>query len=161
MGRAHESFSKKEVRTRQEKKRKEKEKKRTERKENKGGSGLDDMIAYVDEFGNLSSTPKDPTERKAVNLEDISIGVPRNQQQDAAELVNTGMVTFFDNSKGFGFIRDLTTRKDIFVHINDLLEPIKENQKVTYDIMKGPKGLNAKNVKILREESPTEPPKMD
>lgn len=153
MGRAHESFSKKEVRTRQEKKRKEKEKKRTERKENKGGSGLDDMIAYVDEFGNISSTPKDPSERKAVNLEDITIGVQRNLQQDARELVNTGVVTFFDTSKGFGFIRDLATGKDIFVHVNDLLEPIKENQKVTFDTIRGLKGLNAKNVKVQREEN--------
>jgi len=151
MGKAHESFGKKETRTKQEKKRKEKEKKRLERKENKGGGSLEDMIAYVDEFSNLTSTPPDPANRKVVNTEDIVIGVPRNQEQDSEESVLRGIVSFFDTTKGFGFIRDLTNRRDIYVHVSDLLEPIRENQEVTFDVAKGPKGFSAKNVKVIRQ----------
>jgi len=77
MSRARETFGKKETRTKKEKKRKEKEKKRIERKENKGSGGLDDMIAYVDEFGNITSTPPDVSQRKTINAEDIDLGVPR------------------------------------------------------------------------------------
>ena len=57
MGRTQETFNKKEVRNKKEKKRKEKEKKKLARKEKEKAGGLDDMIAYVDEHGNLSSTP--------------------------------------------------------------------------------------------------------
>jgi len=60
MGRSNETSSKKEVRKKQEQNRKEKEKKRLERKtKSRDGNNLDDMIAYVDEFGNLSPTPPD------------------------------------------------------------------------------------------------------
>ncbi|MBA4322888.1 MAG: DNA-binding protein, partial [Odoribacter sp.] len=61
MGRPQETFNKKEVRNKKEKKRKEKEKKRLIRKETGKTSSFDDMIAYVDEFGMLSSTPPDPS----------------------------------------------------------------------------------------------------
>jgi len=151
MAKAHETSSKKEVRIKKEKKRKEKEKKRLERKDGKVVNGFDDMIAYVDEFGNLTSTPPDASQKKIINLEDISISVPRNLNADNEDSVRKGVVTFFNDSKGFGFIKDSTTHEDIFVHINGLIESIKENNKVTYEVVKGTKGPNAVNVKIDRE----------
>ena len=57
MGRSNETFNKKNVREKKEKKRKEKEKKKLNKKEGRDGNNLDDMIAYVDEFGNITSTP--------------------------------------------------------------------------------------------------------
>jgi cold shock CspA family protein len=150
MGRSHETFGKKDVRTKKEKKRKEKEKKRLERKESKGSSSPDDMIAYVDEFGNITSTPPDMTQRTTVNAEDIEVNVPKSLEPDPEDLIHRGIVTFFDNSKGFGFIKDLSNQQDIFVHINGLLEPIQENNRVSFEVMKGKKGLNAVNVKIDR-----------
>ncbi len=60
MGRSQETFGKKEVRTKKEKKRKEKEQKRAKRKSEGKKSNFDDMIAYVDEFGKITSTPPDP-----------------------------------------------------------------------------------------------------
>lgn len=151
MGRAHETFGKKEVRTKKEKKRKEKEQKRLDRKENKGGGGLDDMIAYVDELGNITSTPPDQSQRSTIKAEDINLGVPRNSSSEEDGPVRIGIVTFFDTTKGFGFIRDSMNRQDIFVHVNNLLEPIKENNKVSYEIIRGPKGFNAINVKIHKD----------
>jgi cold shock CspA family protein len=149
MGRSQETFNKKEVRISKEKKRKEKEKKRIERKE-KGSSSLDDMIAYVDEFGNITSTPPDLTQKKAVNVEDILISVPKSLESDTKETIRTGIVSFFNDSKGYGFIKDVVTQESIFVHINGLVDSIKENNKVTFEVEKGPKGLNAVNVKLDR-----------
>jgi cold shock CspA family protein len=149
MGRSHETFGKKETRTKQEKKRKEKEKKRIERKENKSGS-FEDMIAYVDEFGNITSTPPDPSLKKEINPEEIELGAARNTELNSEQLIRNGIVSFFDESKGFGFIKDLQNRQDVYVHANGLLEPIRENNKVTFELAKGPKGFYAVNVKISR-----------
>lgn len=151
MGRARETLSKREVRIKKEKKRQEKEKKRTDRKDGKGGSSLDDMIAYVDEFGNLTSTPPDLTQRKVIKAEDIEISVPKYVAPDPESSIRKGIVTFFNDSKGFGFIKDSSTQEDVFVHVNGLLEPIKENNKVTFEVVRGLKGFNAVSVKVLRE----------
>ena len=68
MGRSQETFNKKEVRKRKEKKRKEKEKKRLARKENKKKGNFDDMIAYVDANGKITSKPPDPSKEKDILL---------------------------------------------------------------------------------------------
>ncbi len=151
MGRMHETSNKKEVQNKKEKKRKEKEKKRLERKESsKSSNNPEDMIAYVDEFGNLSSIPPDLTKRSKINAADIEISVPRNRESGTENVIRKGIVTFFNDSKGFGFIKDLNTQESIFVHIKGLLEPVKENSKVIFEVEKGVKGLNAFNVKIDR-----------
>ncbi|MDD3034244.1 MAG: cold shock domain-containing protein [Bacteroidales bacterium] len=61
--------------------------------------------------------------------------------------MNNGIVKFFDETKGFGFIKDSATSKEYFVHANGLKEKIKENDEVTFDLEEGRKGLNAVNVK--------------
>jgi len=147
MARSRETYGKKDVRTKKEKKRKEKEQKRLERKENKSSGSLDDMIAYVDEFGNITSTAPEPTQRTTVSPEDIVISVSKSPEPDPADLIRRGIVTFFDTSKGFGFIKDLESQQDIFVHVKELTEPIKEGDKLTFEVVKGLKGLNAVNVK--------------
>ena len=79
MGRSQETYNKKEVRNKKEKKRKEKEKKRLARKEGEKKSGLEDMIAYVDENGTITSTPPDPNRKTEVPLEDIDISIPKKK----------------------------------------------------------------------------------
>ncbi len=150
MGRARETFGKRENRNKQEKKRKEKEAKRLEKGDGRDGNNLDEMIAYVDEFGRISSTPPDLTKRVAIKAEDIQIGVPKYVEPGEGELLRTGIVAFFNDSKGYGFINDVMSGKSVFVHINELEEPIKENNKVTFEIANGPKGQNAVNVKLVR-----------
>jgi cold shock CspA family protein len=68
--------------------------------------------------------------------------------------IRNGTVTFFNDSKGYGFIKDLATQESIFVHINDLESPISENDKVTFETEKGHKGLNAVRVKLAQPGTP-------
>ena len=150
MGRSQETFNKKEVRNKKEKKRKEKEKKRLARRESEKKSSLDDMIAYVDENGMLTSEPPDLSKKKATKLEDIVIGVPKREDLPEEDPIRKGVVSFFNDSKGFGFIRDLETQESVFVHANNLLEEIKEGNLVNFEVEMGPKGPAATQVKISK-----------
>ncbi|HBB91809.1 MAG: cold-shock protein [Bacteroidetes bacterium GWF2_49_14] len=62
--------------------------------------------------------------------------------------MNNGIVKFFDETKGFGFIKDADSTKEYFVHSSGLKEKIRENDEVTFDLQEGKKGLNAVNVKL-------------
>lgn len=62
--------------------------------------------------------------------------------------MNKGTVKFFNDSKGFGFIKDTDSSKEYFVHASGLVDNISENDEVTFDLQEGKKGLNAVNVKL-------------
>ena len=143
-----ETWNKKEREKKKQQNKKEKAEKKQERKENSKAKSLDDMLAYIDENGNISSTPPDARKMKKIKLEDIEIGVPKQQEIDPADLVRKGTVTFFNESKGYGFIKDQETQQSVFVHVNGLKEAIQENSKVIFEIEMGPKGANAVNVKM-------------
>lgn len=147
MGRSQETFGKKENEKKKQQKRKEKAEKREERKANSSaGQSLDSMLAYVDENGNFSSTPPDPKAKRDIAQEDVRIGVAK-QENLPQDLTRTGIVSFFNESKGYGFIKDQNTQESIFVHQNGLVDAIKENNKVTFEVEKSPKGLTAVNVR--------------
>ncbi len=61
--------------------------------------------------------------------------------------MNKGIVKFFNDSKGFGFIKDEASNQEYFVHISGLIDEIRENDEVTFELQDGKKGLNAVNVK--------------
>ena len=63
--------------------------------------------------------------------------------------MNNGTVKFFNESKGFGFIKDNSNDKEYFVHVSGLKDEIRENDEVTFDLQEGKKGLNAVNVKLV------------
>jgi CspA family cold shock protein len=63
--------------------------------------------------------------------------------------MSTGTVKFFNNSKGFGFIKDSESEKEYFVHVSGLNDEIRENDEVSFDLQEGKKGLNAINVKLV------------
>ena len=151
MGRSQETFNKKAERNKKEKKRKEKEKKKLARKESEKKSGLDDMIVYVDEYGMLTSEPPDPTKKKDVKLEDIEIGIPTRPDAEEIDPIRKGIVSFFNDSKGYGFIKDIETKESVFVHVNNVLEDeIKEGNLVTYEVEMGQKGPTAVKVKLSK-----------
>ena len=60
-----------------------------------------------------------------------------------------GKVKFFNFTKGFGFVTDLETGSDVFVHATGLNQDIKEGDEVTFDVQEGKKGLNAVNVQLV------------
>jgi cold shock CspA family protein len=146
MGRSTETFSKKEREKKKLKKQQDKKEKSDDRKTNAvKGQGLADMMAYVDGNGNITSVPQEPGNRKKVSAQDIQIGTPK-QEDVEVEIVRKGTVTFFNESKGFGFIKDLQTQESVFVHINAASFAIKENDKVTFEVEPGQKGPTAVKV---------------
>lgn len=126
-------------------KRAEKQKKKEEKKLS-GKGNFDDMIAYVDENGMITSTPPEVNLKKEeIKLEEILISTPK--KEDEGPIIRRGRVEYFNDSKGFGFIKDLTGVEKYFFHINNVLSDITENNIVTFDLERGPKGMNAVNVK--------------
>src|SRR5882757_4612190 len=145
-----ETFNKKELEKRKLQKKKEKEERKEKRKEESKGGKLDDMMAYVDEWGNISSTPPDATrKRDSIAAENIVTG-SRNVGKQAGPSMRTGKVTFFNTSKGFGFIRDDESGESVFMHTKSLSSPVTENDRVSFTTEHGPKGLNAVGVKLLK-----------
>jgi len=146
-----ETWNKKEREKKKQASKKEKAEKKLERKENsKNGNDLESMMAYLDENGNLSSKPPDPRKKIIIRAEDIEIGVPKHEPINPEDLIRKGIVTFFNDAKGYGFIKDLETQESVFVHINSLTEAIKENNKVSFEVEMGPKGASAVNVKMVK-----------
>lgn len=153
MGKSQETWNKKQKEKKKQKKREDKEQKKQEKKANPTKSSLDDMLAYVDEFGNITTTPPDPLKKKStVKLEDIEVSIPKQTPVDPADLVRKGSVTFFNESKGYGFIKDTESQESVFVHVNAIAEPIQEKDKVTFEVEMGPKGPSAVNVKLIKPE---------
>lgn len=132
------------------KKRKEKERKKQERKENSNkGASFEDMIAYVDADGNLTDTPPDPEEKVEIAAEDIEITVPKKEDREPEETDTEGKVSFFNQSKGYGFIKGKKFGEEYFVHISGVEDEIQENDKVSFDLERGMKGMTAVNVKKI------------
>ncbi|MDN3670005.1 cold shock domain-containing protein [Echinicola jeungdonensis] len=59
----------------------------------------------------------------------------------------TGIVKFYNESKGFGFIIDDESQNDVFVHATGLVDKVEQNDKVSFEVKEGKKGLNAFNVR--------------
>ncbi len=148
MARSEQSFNKKEKEKKRLKKRELKMKKKEERKANSKGGGLENMIAYVDAYGNLTDTPPDPAEKLEIDAESIEIGIPKKIVEEV-DPVHEGTVAFFNTSKGFGFINDSNSSEKYFVHSTGLIDLISENDKVCFELEKGMKGMNAVKVKKI------------
>lgn len=144
MAKSKETFEKKNKEKKREKKRQDKLQKMEERKLNtKKGVPLEDMMAYLDENGDITDTPQDPRVKKIFKQEDIVIAIPAGNERDNSR---TGTVQFFNEEKGFGFIIDDINRERIFLHSSNLSEPVQLNDKVQYEIEKGERGPAAVNV---------------
>jgi len=152
MAKSQQSFNKKEKEKKRRKKMEDKLERREQRKQERaehGKKSFEDMLSYVDEDGNITSTPPDPSKKKKIiKAEDIVLGVPP-RDNTPYETVRTGTVKFFNDEKGYGFITDAANQDSIFVHINNTLEEIRENDKVTFEIEMGPKGASAVKVKRI------------
>jgi len=151
MAKSHQSFSKKEKEKKRRKKKQAKQERREQRKlekEQNGPKSFEDMLSYVDENGNLTDTPPDPSKKKKIKAEDIVIGIPP-KDDTSQETEHRGTVKFFDHEKGYGFIIDQATKENLFVHINNTEEQLEENDKVSFEIEMSPKGPVAVKVKLI------------
>ena len=150
MAKSQETFNKKEKEKKRLKKRQDKLLKKAERQanSNKGGD-LEDMMAYVDEFGQITDTPPDPTiKKKVIDAESIELGVPKREAVEE-DPIKKGKIEFFNDSKGYGFIKENDTGDKFFVHVNGMTEPCVEGDKVQFELERGMKGMNAINVKKI------------
>lgn len=142
------SFGKKEKEKRKQQKKKEKEQRKIERQSQAKSGSLEDMMAYIDENGNISSEPPNAERKSVINENDIVIG-SRNVGGSRTDAVRKGRVIYFNESKGYGFIKDMESDESIFVHANALTTPVKNNDLVSFQTERSFKGLTATAVKKI------------
>jgi len=150
MAKSQQTYSKSEKEKKRLKKREEKKKKMDARKlekEEGGSKGIE--FAYVDHNGNLTDTPPDPSLKIKVKAKNIEVSIPKTLAGDreAFDPVRKGTVSFFDHSKGFGFIIDSENQEKYFTHVSGLIDEISENNSVSFELEKGQRGMNAVRVK--------------
>jgi cold shock CspA family protein len=141
------SFNKRELEKKKEQKRKIKQQRKEERKAS-GSRSFDDMIAYVDENGMITSTPPDPAQKQAIEAENISVSTPK--KDDAEETIRQGRVEYFNADKGFGFIKSLDGPEKYFFHISNAPANIAEGKNVTFELERGERGLNAVKIALTQ-----------
>ena len=152
MAKSQQTFNKLEKEKKRLKKREDKRKKKEARKLEAKESGTKGIqFAYVDHYGNLTDTPPDPSKKIKVDAKSIEIGIPKKQESDIEKFdpIRNGKVSFFDSSKGFGFIIDTENQEKYFCHVSGLIDEIAENDKVSFELEKGMKGMNAVRVKLI------------
>lgn len=146
MAKSQQTFGKSEREKKRLKKRKDKQLKKEERK----SSGIqNNEFVYVDEFGQLTDSPPDPSKKVKVDASSIEIGVPKKEDREEEDPIKKGKVSFFDSSKGFGFIIEIDSQEKFFVHVSGLTEEVMENDKVSFELERGLKGMNAVRVKKI------------
>ncbi len=144
-----ETFSKRERRKKKIERRREKELRRDERRNTVvKKKSLEEMMAFVDENGNLSDTPPDPNRAYKASVEDIMIDIPKTVATDSDGLLD-GVVSYFDPAKGYGFVIDDQTKERLFIHVTGLAQPNTElntGDKVVYTAVRSPRGMQAVSV---------------
>jgi len=152
MAKSSSTFSKRENEKKRIQKRKDKEQRREDRKEGKETKSFEDMLAYVDENGNLTSTPPDQSKKRIISEAEIDL-TSRNKGGVLPPHQHEGIVKHFDQAKGYGFIKDLKTSEEFFFHFSSADFAIAQNDNVLFETETGPRGLNA--VRISKAASAT------
>lgn len=141
------SFGKRENEKKKQAKRLEKQKRKQERQA-AGKSSLDDMIAYVDENGNITDTPPEERAKVEVKLEEIAIATPKKEEEE--DVVMKGRVEHFNTDKGYGFIKDLESTDKYFFHVSSAPAGITEGNLVTFETERSARGTNAVRIEIIK-----------
>ena len=137
--------NKREIQKQKQKKRQEKQHRKDERKAT-GGNSMDDMIAYVDANGNIVDTPPDLTAKKEdIDVNSIEISTPKKVEEDPTM---RGVVDYFNDDKGYGFIKDKNTPNKYFFHISNAPEEIKAGNAVTFELEQGKKDMVAVKIEF-------------
>ena len=143
-----ESYSKKEFNKKKLEKQKEKEKRREERKlNNDKGKDLTEMFLYVDENGRLTETKPTENRTSEVELADIQLGAA---PIEAEKTQKTGIITFLNEEKEYGFITSSKGGENLFFHLSNCVHPVKKGNKVTFEVIKSPKGFAAVEIQLVK-----------
>lgn len=137
------SFSKREIEKNKQQRRKEKRQRREARR-NLPKDTFEDMIAYVDVNGRLTDTPPEEQEVVEIELADIEVSTPPKEDRNDQYL--KGRIEFFNEEKGYGFIKHVDSVNKYFFHISNAPENIAKGNKVIFELEHGRRGLNAHNV---------------
>ncbi len=129
-------------------KRQEKQKRRDERS-NTGTRSFEEMLAYVDENGMLHSTPQDDKPKEEIETSEIAISVAK-QTEPEETLPLKGRIEHFNALKGYGFIKNTENSEKYFFHISSAPDGIDEGDKVTFEIERGPRGMNAVRISLTK-----------
>ena len=108
---------------------------------------FEDMLAYVDENGVLHTTPQDVKPKEEIDASQIEISVPRQSEIEEEEPMS-GRVEYFTASKGYGFIKDAAGSEKYFFHITNAPAGIAEGDRVTFELERGTRGMNAVRIVI-------------
>ncbi len=142
------SFNKRELEKKKQAQRLEKQQRKEQRKAAGGSKSFEDMIAYVDENGVISSTPPDPDKKTQVDVDAIEVSTPKKEEVEETPL--KGRVEYFNEDKGFGFIKDLGSVEKYFFHISQAPAGITEGNMVFFELEKGQRGLNAVRIALAK-----------
>lgn len=142
------SFSKREIEKNKIQKRKEKQQRREARKLQPADT-FEEMIAYVDVNGVITDERPLLNDVEEILLEDIEISIPTKEVEEKKG-DPSGIVEFYNESKGFGFIKDSDSQNKYFFHKSNAEYGIEENNLVTFRLERGPRGMNAVDVKMFR-----------
>jgi len=143
MGRSQESFRKKEQQKKREQKKKEKELRKENRSSNSDkGKSFEDMLAYVDEYGNITTEKPEETKKEDIKLEDIQISIPKMTEED--ERIS-GKVKYLNEERGYGFLHTSHGER-VFFLLAEAPQAIQLDDNVTFKVVKSPKGLQASEI---------------
>lgn len=123
--------------------------KRKEERVGGGARSFDDMLAYVDVNGQLQSTPQDRMGAE-IDVEDIVISIAKQEQVELLPL--EGRVDHFNESKGYGFIKESLNNEKYFFHISSAPANIAEGAIVTFEIERGVRGINAVRISMINKQ---------
>ena len=150
MAKSKQSFQKNENEKKKILKKKEKEEKKAMRKSDTSKKGLDDMIAYIDHNGRISSTPPDPKLKVEIKLEDILMG-PRTLAAEEVDTIKIGRIAIYNMDKNYGFIKDASSQEKIFFHSSQVEGDLREGDMVEFEISYGNRGALAVNIKLQKK----------
>lgn len=146
------SFSKQEREKKKRRKKQDKLDKLEQKKQKKSEDKEEIEFVYIDENGNFTNIPPDLSKKKEIAVEDIDISIPKASDLEEDSQIREGFVKFYNAAKQFGFIIDRKTKKEFFVHADNLLDSIQENDKVSFEIGMGQKGEIAIKVKLFEKD---------
>lgn len=149
MAKSQNSFIKKQKADRKRKKKEEKFQKKLQRKDQETSGNLDDMIAYVDEYGNIVDQPVEKADPDEEPSPEEQRAMMEAIGETVEEEVMKGVVKFFNEEKGFGFIRLKGSGKDVYVQRSGLLDQISDNDRVSLTLEEGVRGPVAVDVRKL------------